>query len=323
MPPPEQLERDERDERDEDEAVLAARASEAEAEVEETAEAAEAPPRPAGPPLRPFAEPLRDGRVITGSTPHRLILFTFDDGPDPRNTPRLLDLLDERGVKAVFFLTASRIAGETPWQRRNRDIAREIVARGHLVANHTVDHAQLPLLDDAGVLDQVRGADRVFEEVLGSRTWLLRPPGGARSARVDALLAERGYTQMLWNLGAGDHQVRTAEDVFSVWRRVFERRERENGDRGGIVLLHDTHEWSVDAVPLILDWLEARNCELLAQGEELYDVVGDPSLFFAPRGHASPSAAAPPAEPSPQVLEARQRRLRIDTRERCGLLAAR
>lgn len=275
-----------------------------------------------GPSLRPFAEPLRQGRVIGGSTPHRLILFTFDDGPDPRNTPRLLDLLDDRGVKAVFFLTASRIAEETPWARRNRAIAQDIVRRGHIVANHTMDHVQLPLLDDAAVLAQVQRADRVFQEVLGERTWLLRPPGGARSERVDALLAEAGYTQVLWNLGTGDFQVRKAEDVLTTFRRVLERREREVGDRGGVVLLHDTHAWSVDAVPMILDWIDSQNCELLARGEELYDVVGDPSFFFTPRGDADPSQAAPPATPDPFVLEQRQRSLRVDTRQRCGRLAA-
>lgn len=274
-------------------------------------------------PMRPFARALRDGMVITGRTPHRLILFTFDDGPDPRNTPRLLDELDEVGVKAVFFLTASRIAGRGPWERRNQELAREILRRGHIVGNHTVDHAQLPLLDDAGVIAQVEGADEVFARVLGERTWLLRPPGGARSARVDALLAQRGYTQVLWNLGTGDFQVRTAEDVFRIFRRVLERREREHGDRGGIVLMHDTHEWSVAAFPMMVSWLRERNCELLERGEELYDIVDDPALFFAPRGGASPSAEAPVSTASRAVIAERQRALREETARRCARLAQR
>src|SRR5690606_41552049 len=63
----------------------------------------------------------------------------------------------------------------------------------------------------------------IFERVLGERTWIMRPPGGARSARIDGLLAERGYTQMLWNLGTGDFQVRSADDVMRIWLRVLER----------------------------------------------------------------------------------------------------
>ncbi|MCC6875877.1 MAG: polysaccharide deacetylase family protein [Sandaracinaceae bacterium] len=270
-----------------------------------------------------FAAELKQGLVITGATSHRMILFTFDDGPDHRNTPALLDSLDELGVRAVFFLTASRLAGSTPRQREHQAIAREIVRRGHLVGNHTVDHVQLPLLDLPGIEAQVGGAERLFEEVLGARTWLVRPPGGARSPRVDALLAERGYTQVLWNLGTVDFQVRTAEDVVRTFTRVLERRERENGERGGVVLLHDTHAWSVEAMPRIVSWLRQRNCELLDEGEELYDVVDDPRYFFAPRGSASPSAAAPPGSMDASTLATRQSRLREEAALRCARVAAR
>ena len=272
-------------------------------------------------PMAPFGKAVRGGMVITGRTPHRMILFTFDDGPDPRHTPRLLDQLDEVDVKAVFFLTASRMMGRGPWERRNQDLAREIVRRGHIVGNHTVDHAQLPLLDDAGVLAQVEGADAVFERVLGERTWLMRPPGGARSPRVDALLAARGYTQMLWNVGSGDFQVRSADDVFRIWQRVLERRERENGDRGGVVLMHDTHGWSVDAFPRMVSHLRERNCELLERGEELYDIVDDPAFFFVPRADAGPSDEAPVATPSRTIIAERQRALREETQQRCARLA--
>ncbi|HEX4351888.1 MAG TPA: polysaccharide deacetylase family protein, partial [Polyangiales bacterium] len=89
------------------------------------------------------------GRIIEGATPHRLIFFTFDDGPDRRTTPLLLDRLDAVGIKAAFFLTASRIAGHNAMEREQAMIAREIQARGHLIGSHTVDHIQLPLLGDA------------------------------------------------------------------------------------------------------------------------------------------------------------------------------
>ncbi|MGF1467805.1 MAG: polysaccharide deacetylase family protein [Sandaracinaceae bacterium] len=266
----------------------------------------------------PFGEGLAGGKVITGHTPHRLILFTFDDGPDDRNTPRLLRLLDARGIKAVFFLTAGRLRGDGPRARRRREIARDILLRGHTVGNHTIDHVQLPLLLDVEVEQQVRGADEVFEKVLGRRTWLIRPPGGARSARTDRLLAGWGYGQVLWNLGTGDAAVRTGEEAYDVFRRMLRRRRIEFGDEGGIVLLHDIHEWSVDAFVLIHRYLERRNCQLLAKGEELFDIVDDPGLFFAPREGADPTAEAPAAVLTPAALEARQRRLRARTRARCA-----
>lgn len=275
-----------------------------------------------GEPLDALGSDLRDGMVITGGTPHRMILFSFDDGPDHRYTPGLLDTLDALGVRALFFLTARRFEGNTPRERHLAEIAREIVRRGHVVGSHTMDHVQLPLLSREELEAQVVGTEEVFERVLGARPWLIRPPGGSRSPRIDAFLAQRGYTQVLWNLGTGDFQVRTSDDVVRTFTRVLDRRERENGERGGIVLLHDIHEWSVEALPRIVRELEQRNCALLADGEELYDVVDDPRPFFAARGEASPSEDAPPAMPSSSWLEARQARARAAAEARCGQLAS-
>ncbi len=270
----------------------------------------------------PFGQRMAGGRIITGRTPHRILLFTFDDGPNRRTTPRLLDYLDAYGVKGVFFLTASRMKGETNRQRLQQRIAQDIVRRGHVVASHTLDHVQLPTLDDVGVAEQIDESERIFDEVLGQRPWLLRPPGGSRSVRVDNMIAARGYTSVLWNLGTGDFQVETPEDVYRVFFRVLDVRERDEGDRGGIVLLHDIHDHSVDAFPLIMDELRRRNCELLAAGEELYDITDDPSLFFQDRAGASPSDLAEPMRLPRDVLEARQARVHEETAQRCASIGA-
>ena len=270
-----------------------------------------------------FAENLRDGMVITGASAHRILLFTFDDGPDARNTPRLLDTLDQLGVRAVFFLPTHRMEGRGAWAEQNREIAREIARRGHVVANHTHRHVQLPTLESDAVLEEASRADDVIADVLGARTWLLRPPGGSRSPRVDRLLASRGYTQMLWNLGTGDPQVRDADAVVRTFTRVLAHRERSYGERGGIVLLHDTHAWSVDAVPRIVSWVRERNCALLAAGEELYDIVDDPRWFHTPRGERDASDPAPVARFDEVTLARRQGRLAEETRQRCERVASR
>ncbi|MCG8557589.1 MAG: polysaccharide deacetylase family protein, partial [Proteobacteria bacterium] len=283
--------------------------------------APETPPTPRQDELTPLESRLgaqfKNGLTITGSTPHRLILFTFDDGPDRRTTPKLLERLDQAHVRAVFFITSGRIQGRTQRERDQQRIAKDIAKRGHMIASHTVDHLQLPLLNDRQVLAQVQRSEDIFSRIFGDRPWLFRPPGGARSKRVDRLLARRGYTTVLWNLGAGDFQVRTARQVFHTWLRVFERRKRENGDRGGIVLLHDTYPWSVDAFDLIVAHLQRRNCRLLEQGEQLYDVVDDIGLFYRARGDENASTLAPPAHPQESVLASRQAKLRKATAARC------
>ena len=258
----------------------------------------------------------REGAIITGASEHRLILFSFDDGPDRNTTPQLLDTLDELGVRALFFVTAEHLDGPGPRAAEQRALVREMVARGHVVGNHTFHHRQLPLLTDLEARDEVLATERALEPLIGARPWLVRVPGGSRSPRIDAMLASRGYTQVLWNIGTGDFQVRTVDDVESIFRRVLARRERENGERGGIVLLHDLHPWSVAAVPRLVAHLEERNCALLAAGEELYDIVDDPTYFFAPRS-SDPSALAPAARMPEDVHALRQRRLRQGTRARC------
>lgn len=269
-----------------------------------------------------LGETLKDGLIMTGATAHRLILFTFDDGPDRRTTPLLLDRLDAAGVRAVFFLTGSRLGTDTPILRQQSAIARDIRARGHWVASHTYDHLQLPLLSDNEVRDQVEHTERAFTEIFGARPWLIRPPGGGHSDRIDALLAQRGYTTVLWNIGAGDFQVRDANQVLETWRKVYARLESE-GQRGGIVLLHDTYSWSVEAFQHIFSELQDRNCALLERGEELFDVVDDPSLFFAPRGIQAPNVLAPSVTVDAATLEQRQARLRESTARRCRSLAGR
>ena len=268
----------------------------------------------------PLGEQFAQGRVITGHTPHRLILFTFDDGPDHRNTPRLLDMLDREGIKAVFFLTSNRFSGHGQRHIAHREIVQDIVRRGHIVGNHTLGHQNLPSLGPVEIQREVVGGQRVFEAVLGQRPWLLRPPGGGRTSRTDRYVSQQGYTTMMWNLGTGDTQVRSAEEVLQTFQRVISRRERE-GDRGGIVLLHDIHAWSVRAFPMIVDWLRSENCRLLDEGEELYDFVDDPRYFYAELEGADPSVDAPVAVLDPDTHYRRQLRVYEDTLRRCRAVA--
>lgn len=277
-------------------------------------------------PAAPDAEASPDlggGLVVTGRTPHRLVLFTFDDGPDNRYTRRLLDALDRAEIRATFFLTAGRIAGSTPWARDNAEIAREIARRGHVIGSHGRDHVALTRVSGEALDTQVDGADDAIFEVLGIRPRLFRPPGGARSPRTDGYLAARGYTTMLWNLGTGDPQVETPEAVLETFRRVLAWREREDGSRGGVVLMHDIHRWSLEAFPRIVALLDARNCELYERGEELYDFVEDPSLFVVARPEgASPSDEAPPLILPDDVLAERQARARARAEARCATTVA-
>ena len=103
------------------------------------------------------------GLTIRGGTRHRAILFTFDDGPSRRTTPRLLDMLDELGIKAVFFVKSESFGDGNPWEREHAEIVREIVRRGHTIGNHTETHRQLPLLRNAEIEAELAVSERKIE----------------------------------------------------------------------------------------------------------------------------------------------------------------
>src|SRR5690348_13099182 len=102
-------------------------------------------------------EAMKDGMLITGATRHRLVLFTFDDGPDVHTTPHLLDLLDQENVRAVFFVSAYRITGDTPRTREQAAIAREALRRGHVVGSHGLDHLHFTRRE-VNAVEQIDGA---------------------------------------------------------------------------------------------------------------------------------------------------------------------
>lgn len=226
----------------------------------------------------PFGKGCEGQPGVLGTTEKPLFLFTFDDGPSPDYTPEILNLLDEYGVKALFFVVGSNFAEQTPWALRRREILKDIVSRGHTLGNHSMSHKQLPLLSGDELMQEVSRVDDVLIEIFGERSVLMRPPGGSVSPRIDAWLTERGYTSVLWNILTGDAEVDTASKMFRVFNRLMEKKDGS----GGIVLLHDTHAWSVEGARMILEWFRAENCRRLKSGEVLLDIVSEITPFVYP-----------------------------------------
>ena len=242
--------------------------------------------------------------VITGATRHRLLHFTFDDGPDTEQTPRLLDALDRAEMKATFFFSTSRFVSREARNASAAELAKEVARRGHNLGSHSSEHQRMARLGPPALRDQLRRSDEAFERIFGAQTRLFRPPYGSRNGALDAMLAERRDATVMWNIGMADWVERAPELIALTFFRVLERNERDRGERGGVILMHDTHVWSVDAFELIAAELLRRNCDLLARGEQLYDSTEDLSFFAA--------------EPSAEVLAARQEIMRKRFGERCA-----
>lgn len=214
--------------------------------VEEEPPKSEENPKPEEPTTPPIAErPAHNTdapSVVPGS---KLIALTFDDGPSAATTPRLLDILQGRGVKATFFVLGTMAQGAP-------DILRREVAEGHEVASHTHYHNQLTQLNFGQVRAEALEMDRIFTEILGTVPPFTRPPYGDWNSTVGEAL---GQPMILWSIDPRDWADRNASLVCNrVVSVAFD---------GAIILVHDIHASTVDAVPCIIDNLRAQGYQFM------------------------------------------------------------
>ena len=172
------------------------------------------------------------------------IAMTFDDGPSSANTPRLLEILKQRNIKATFFLIGQNAAS-------NPDLVRRILADGHEVGNHSWTHPQLSKLSDDRVTTEINKTQDAIKEASGFTPTLLRPPYGAITARQrEWIESQFGLSIILWSV-----------DPFD-WKRpgasVITQRILSQVRPGAIILSHDIHKQTVDAMPATLDGLIAK-----------------------------------------------------------------
>ena len=180
-------------------------------------------------------------RVETGSP---LVAMTFDDGPHPRHTPALLDILRARNIRATFYVIGRLV-------QRYPDIARRMVAEGHELGNHTWTHPFLSQLADTSVLRELdRTAEAIFAAT-GQVPVTLRPPYGAITARQSRMIHDsRNLPTVMWSVDPRDWQ-RPGSSV--VANRIV-----GGAGNGAIILAHDIHGPTVAAMPAALDGLTER-----------------------------------------------------------------
>ncbi len=179
-------------------------------------------------------------------TTRRVVALTFDDGPHPDRTPKVLDVLALHGVKAAFFVTGDRAEAHP-------DLVRRIVAEGHLVGNHTYGHpGNFPWLSKERMKDEIDRCDSAVEEITGARPTLFRPPFGVTDPALARAVRRAGHAVAGWD-------VRSLDTVESRSRgKVFER-VRRRVRPGSVVLLHDDRPESDTLLEMILNHLEQND----------------------------------------------------------------
>ena len=203
------------------------------------------------------------------------IALTFDDGPSKATTPRLLDILAKRGVKVTFFVLGENV-------QTNPDILKREVAEGHEIGNHSWNHPNLAKMSDAAVRSQIeRTQDEVFQ-ITGNKPKVMRPPYGSFTEHQRKWANEQfGVKIALWEVDPLD------------WKRpgspVVAQRILTNTRPGYIILAHDIHAQTVDAMAETIDGLLAKGFKFVTVSE----------LIAMDRPKAKPAAPAPAASSAP------------------------
>ena len=211
------------------------------------------------------------------------IAMSFDDGPSATLTPKLLDLLAARHIKATFFVIGENVM-EHP----------EIVARaareGHEIGNHSWSHPNLAKMSQESVRSQLQRTDVAIKNATGERPTLMRPPYGPITDREKHWIHDEfGYRIILWDVDPYD------------WKRpgpaVVRNRILKETRPGSIVLSHDIHPGTIEAMPSTLDALEGKGFKFVTVSE-LIGMATPETPRPSAKLKASPSASA---TPSPSV----------------------
>lgn len=181
-------------------------------------------------------------RLPRAAIGRRELAITLDDGPDPRITPRVLDLLDERRAKATFFCIGERV-------QRHAELAREMVRRGHSVENHSQRHLNhFSLLGPRALVAEIERAQDTIGITTGQHPMFFRAPAGLRSPFLDPVLSRLGLRLASWTRRGFDTVSARAEAVLGKLTRGL--------GPGDILLLHDGHgALTGNGVPVILEVL--------------------------------------------------------------------
>ncbi|MBO2446319.1 polysaccharide deacetylase family protein [Actinomadura barringtoniae] len=181
----------------------------------------------------------------------KCIALTFDDGPGPY-TAKLLDTLKQQNVRATFFVVGKNAKADP-------DLVKREAAEGHEIENHSMSHPDLAKESKTGLTEQIDGTNDVVKQLTGATPRYLRPPYGATDGQVAAHVKKLGMTQIFWGIDAFDWK---HPDASYVSDQIV-----SDAAPKGIVLLHDIHPTSVDAVPKIIEGLRAKGYTFVTVSE--------------------------------------------------------
>lgn len=191
--------------------------------------------------------------MVTALVEKPKVAITFDDGPHPQYTPKLLEGLKERGVHAAFFLIGENV-------EQYPELVRWEFDAGHIIGNHTYHHVDLEKVPESTAEKEVKMTNDAIERITGEIPEFIRPPFGIRKKALEAKIEA---IPVLWSIDPLDWNT---ENVNEIVNKVVT--EAEDGD---IILLHDCYDSSVKAALRIIDELQKKGFEFVTVDELLLE----------------------------------------------------
>lgn len=196
------------------------------------------------------------------------ILFTFDDGPNPTTTPVVLDVLRRHKIQAIFFTVGHMVV-----QPRAQAVIERILAEGHILANHTMEHGELCQLDEAKAIAEIDDGYRALHDAAKMPIPWFRAPYGAKCARLEAQLAQRRITHFHWDIDPQEWRHGNTKRTIAFMLRALGRSQGRV-----VVLMHDTKLATVQALPVILQWIDEENAKREEEGRRQIRIL-QPSQY--------------------------------------------
>ena len=181
----------------------------------------------------------------------KVVALTFDDGPNPATTNQALDTLSKYGIKATFFVLGKNVSG-------NEEILKRMKSDGHVIGNHSWSHPVLSKLSLDEAKKQITDTEDALTKVLGSSSKLMRPPYGAIT---DDIRNSLDLSFIMWDVDSLDWKSKNEASILTEIQREVKN--------GSIILMHDIHAETVNALPKVIDYLKGQG----------YDFVTIPDLL--------------------------------------------
>lgn len=199
--------------------------------------------------------------VRMGQKPKKVAL-TFDDGPDPVYTPKVMDILESHGVRGTFFVIGQNVVAHP-------ETARALIARGHEIENHTFTHPVFSLLTTDANRSQIEATNEIIQEVTGVRPRYFRKPYSDRNEATNTsdityldLLRQEGLQASEYDIDSKDWLLESSDEIVNHVKSQF---EATNGGYSQ-VLLHDSHqnpELTIQALPKVIEYIQSQGIEIV------------------------------------------------------------